>query len=310
MHTENIIPLGVIPGPSSPKSLDSFFIPFIEECKALARGVQTFDASIRQCFQLHAYLIAAFGDMPAISKLLCLKGHNGYCPCRCCLLRGERNRAKSGLTYYSPLCGPKRPDEVTDDGWNPHDLPLRTHEGHQAHLDEINQGATVQIRQQLATHYGINGNSLLLSLPLISFPDSFPYDIMHLFFPNICPMLRDHWTGTGKYKDCAPVDPGYHLASDIWEQIGRETAEAYKTIPSQFVGALPDITKTKYKAEFWSFWFVHLGPILLRNRFPNNKYYQHYLLLVKIIKTCLQFTVTYDKLEELHEDVIKWVEQY
>ncbi|KAF8583647.1 hypothetical protein K439DRAFT_1280167, partial [Ramaria rubella] len=39
MHVENLILLGVIPGPNSPKSLDSFLVPFVEECLKLATGV-------------------------------------------------------------------------------------------------------------------------------------------------------------------------------------------------------------------------------------------------------------------------------
>ena len=60
-----------------------------------------------------------------------------------------------------------------------------------------------------------------------------------------------------------------------------------RTIPSDFVGAMPDITKSKYKAEYWSFWTIHLAPILLQRRFPNEKFYRHFCLLVDIIKLCL-----------------------
>jgi hypothetical protein len=98
---------------------------------------------------------------------------------------------------------------------------------------------------------------------------------MQLFFENICPMLHDHWTGTSRYKDNTPVDPGYLLAPQVWEQIGKETTDAYRTIPSEFVGAMPDISKSKYKAKYCSFWTVHFGPILLFNCFSNNQYYNH-----------------------------------
>jgi hypothetical protein len=113
---------------------------------------------------------------------------------------------------------------------------------------------------------------------------------MHLFFENICPLLREHWTGPGHFKIVEPADPGYHLVLHIWEQVGLETADTNKTLPSDFVGAMPNITNSKYKAKFWSFWVQYLGPILLRNRFPNAKYYDHFCDLVGIIKACLQFT--------------------
>ena len=107
-----------------------------------------------------------------------------------------------------------------------------------------------------------------------------------------------------------PADPGYRLAPHIWEQIGVETAAAYRTIPSDFVGAMPDITKSKYKAEYWSFWTIHLAPILLQRRFPNEKFYRHFCLFVDIIKLCLQFTITDAEIHGLKELIIEWVQTY
>jgi len=149
-----------------------------------------------------------------------------------------------------------------------------------------------------------------LCIPSSQFPDSFPHDIMHLFFENIFPLLKEHWMGTGRFKNAKPVDPGYQLAPHIWEQIGHETAEAYRTIPSEFFGALPDITDSKYKAEFWSFWIQYLGPILLHDQFPKVKYYCHFCDLVAIIKTCLQFTISDEEMQNLHNNIVKWVWEY
>jgi hypothetical protein len=133
---------------------------------------------------------------------------------------------------------------------------------------------------------------------------------MHLFFENMCPMLKEHWTGTGKFTGQEPADPGYRLAPHSWEQIGEETAEAYKCIPSEFVGAMPDIAKAEYKAEYWSFWTIHLGPILLRDRFPASKYYHHYCDFVDIIRAYLQFTITDPELTALQDKIVVWVENY
>ena len=111
-------------------------------------------------------------------------------------------------------------------------------------------------------------------------PDTLDY--LPFFFPSWhhAPIFREHLshaccalTGTGRYKDQEPADPGYRLAPHIWEQIGVETAAAYRTIPSDFVGAMPDITKAKYKAEYWSFWTIHLAPILLQHTGGMRKFY-------------------------------------
>jgi hypothetical protein len=187
---------------------------------------------------------------------------------------------------------------------------MRTLDNLHTHLKEIKEGHNKTARRNLRKFYGVKKKSLLLRIPSLAFPSSFPVDIMHLFFENICPMLRDLWTCARKFKGKPPADDGYCLAPKVWEKIGLETADAFRTIPSEFVGAMPDITKSKYKAEYWSFWTIHFGPILLRDRFPNNKYYKHYCALVQIIKGCLQFTITHEEVDQLEEDIITWVEQY
>ena len=52
--TENFLPLGLCPGPSQPKDLDSFLIPFIDELKLLDKGVLAYDALLQWPFLLKA----------------------------------------------------------------------------------------------------------------------------------------------------------------------------------------------------------------------------------------------------------------
>jgi hypothetical protein len=307
---ENLFPIAVIPGPHSPKLLDSYFAPLREELYKLARGVRTYDAQLGASFDLHAYLILFSGDLPAMSKFLCLKGHNGYAPCRFCLIRGSPLRRNNKVTYYAALRAPRHSGQNQDDGWNPRELPLRTRATLQDHLTEIAEADTQGHRDRLSTHYGINRLSKVLRIPGLSFPKSFPHDLMHLLFENICPLLQQQWTGSGKFKGSEPADAGYRLAPRVWEQIGLETAEAHKTLPSDFVGALPDISNSKYKAEFWSFWVQYIGPIVLQGRFPNDRYYRHFCDLISIIKMILQFSITHGEIDDLEEKIIKWVTEY
>ncbi|KAG8743020.1 hypothetical protein FRC10_000530 [Ceratobasidium sp. 414] len=39
-------------------------------------------------FLLHTFIIMLFGDIPAVAKLLAMKGHNAVLPCRACYMRG------------------------------------------------------------------------------------------------------------------------------------------------------------------------------------------------------------------------------
>jgi hypothetical protein len=159
-----------------------------------------------------------------MSKLLCLRGTNAYCPCRFCLIQGERDQTKrpgkkDRTTYYPALQVPRRLGQRRDDGWDPNNLPVCTYNTHVAHITEI-RDAEPNFREKLGMYYGINRLSRLLRLKSLRLPDSFPHNIMHLFFENICPLLREHWTGSGHFKNVEPADPGYRLAPHIWEQVG------------------------------------------------------------------------------------------
>jgi Transposase family tnp2 len=94
IRLDNLLPVTIISGPNGPKCRNSFFMPLIEEHHRLAHGVRTYNATTNEHFNLHAYLILFSGDLPAMSKLLCLRGNNAYCPCHFCLIQGEHNQTK------------------------------------------------------------------------------------------------------------------------------------------------------------------------------------------------------------------------
>ncbi|CAN0886073.1 hypothetical protein LINGRAHAP2_LOCUS15271 [Linum grandiflorum] len=74
MKPSNFIISMIIPGPESPESpgdaIDVYLQPLIEELKELWEvGIETFDASRRQNFQLHAALMWTINDFPAYGNL-------------------------------------------------------------------------------------------------------------------------------------------------------------------------------------------------------------------------------------------------
>lgn len=81
---DNILCVGIIPGPKKPWNADSFIYLLMQELLKLAIGMPTYDALLSCRFTLHAYLITAFGDIPAVSMIMCMKGHNSLCPCQIC----------------------------------------------------------------------------------------------------------------------------------------------------------------------------------------------------------------------------------
>jgi len=67
---DNIISVGIIPGPKKPGDCDSFLWPLVQELLQLAIGVTAFDALSKTSFRLCAYLFLVFGDIPAVVMIM------------------------------------------------------------------------------------------------------------------------------------------------------------------------------------------------------------------------------------------------
>ena len=133
-HLRYILCAGVIPGPKKPKDADSFLYPLILELLEFLAGIATFDVERNELFALHAYLLVVFGDIPAISMIMRMKGHNAVYPCRMCMIKGVRVPNTRNTTHYVPLYRANHPVVLADGEnleipiYNPGELPLRTHE--------------------------------------------------------------------------------------------------------------------------------------------------------------------------------------
>ena len=101
-HLKNILSLGVIPGPKKPWEIESFLYPFISELLDLAIGIKSFDIRRQELFLQRAYLLLAFGDIPAVSAIMCIKGHNATYPCCFCKIQGIGD-PEGQKTLYVPL---------------------------------------------------------------------------------------------------------------------------------------------------------------------------------------------------------------
>ena len=303
--------VGVVPGPKKPKDFDSFLWPLVEEALKLILGIKAYDVVSDELFFLHAYFILVFGDMPAIAMVMRMKGHNGLFPCRACTIKGIRGPQGAGPTLYVPLDRSKlsiAASEVIK--YDPATLPLRTHEDFLEQAKHVQFAPSAAEEERRAKACGIKGVPLLSHLTSLLFPLSFPLDFMHLIFENLIKNLILLWTG--KFKDINEGSGSYELAPHVWEAIGAATAASGSTIPSVY-GARPQNVaedKSACTADSWSFWALYLGPALLKNRFLNNTYYEHFIRLVKLINLCLQFEISKDEIEKIRVGFIEWVSTY
>ena len=308
-HMGNLLCVGIIPGPKQPLDWGSFLAPVDDELATLAHGVVTYDCVAKCAFVLRAYLLFKLGDMQAINKVLGIRGHNSFAPCRSCHIKGCRNKTGGDTIYYVPLNAPHVPGEQQR-AWPPKRLPMRTHNDFLASLQTMDDAPTNAARELIGFNQGLRERPLLHRVGSIDYARSVPWDWMHLLLENVCPLMVNHWMG--KYKKLDVGSGNYEIPPHIWEDIGTETAAAVRTIPAPFVRVLANIASERsfFTAESWSFWFIHLAPVLLRDRFQDEKYYQHLCLLVEIMKACLLFWITLAEIDDLETKIIQWVQDY
>jgi hypothetical protein len=227
---ENILSLGVIPGPKKPKDPNSFLWPFVREMLRLAIGVVSFDILSREMFRLCSYLIEVFGDIPAISMIMRIIGHNGYSPCRMCKILGLRVPGSSSTTHYVPLERSRHPDAAASGSYDPRNLPLRSHDEMLEQAKHAEAAPTEAEATRRSRSTGIKGTSILFHLHSLRFPRSFPYDFMHLFWENLMKNLIKLWTSDFKGMDSGVEE--YELEASVWSAVGEATASSGATIPS------------------------------------------------------------------------------
>ncbi|XP_060213667.1 uncharacterized protein LOC132640887 isoform X2 [Lycium barbarum] len=89
----------IIDGPRAPgNDIDVYLRPLIDELKELWAGVDTYDASNNQMFQMRASLLWTISDFPALGNLSGYGVKTRY-SCPCCLTKTKFTRLKNGRKY-------------------------------------------------------------------------------------------------------------------------------------------------------------------------------------------------------------------
>ncbi|QRW21895.1 Transposase family tnp2 [Rhizoctonia solani] len=301
---ENMICVGIIPGPQCPADINSFLQPLIDELRELARGVATVDANQRRLFSLRAHLLTIFGDIPALTKILELIGHNGCLPCRFCFMPTVLGPTSGGGSHrYCPL---HQPNGFRMD---PLDLPLREHNDSICTGLKVLNAKNEAERKRLATESGIKGVTLFARVPSVSIPRSFPVDLMHLIWQNLIPQLIDLWTGDFNDLDSGLED--YQFKQDVWNAVCEACIPSRRTMPTALGCPVPDPRKrSQFIAETWNGLTTQMAPSLLRERFSDQRYYQHFVRLVKLLSLVVSFDLSRDDIPEIRQGFAEWVEEY
>ena len=179
-----------------------------------------------------------------------------------CGIQGIRIPDLRNKMLYVPLSHRNHPTPTDVIEYHPERLLLHSHDGFMAQAEAVESAHTETQREELAKVSGIKGVPLLSALGSLRFPQSFPYDFMHLIWENLIPNLVLFWSGHFKGMD---EGQPYVLEPDIWQVIGSTSAEASKTIPSSFGASIPDPAKdcSYFTSLMWSVWSLFVAPTVL-----------------------------------------------
>lgn len=307
-HDDNLICVGLIPGPNKPKNFESFYYVVIEELLILAIGIRIYDAYTSKMITLRVYAIFGCGDMPACAVAF-LQGKipGAKHPCRACHIEGVRIIGTRNMSHYLPLI---RPTGYPTSPYTIENLPpLRNHAEYLLQAHAIDSAHTVAEHKRLSVLYGINGTPITSRLPGVAFPASYPFDLMHLMYNTLKNYLL-LFTGNFKGLDAGAED--YILSKEDQAGIALATLGANKTIPSSFGRTIPDPINERhfFTAEAYVVWSTLYAPILFRRRFSDPKYYRHFRDFISIIERVMDNVSTSESRAKLRQDIKQWYADY
>ncbi|CAG8691071.1 6283_t:CDS:2, partial [Gigaspora rosea] len=126
-------------------------------------------------------------------------------------------------------------------------------------------------RYKIERETGVNGHSILFELRLISFPASFPIDIMHSLFENTIQHMFRHFNS--KFFNNEKLNNAdYKITTNHWNEIERIVEFNQKMMPSEFERLPINIQKyyNSLKAEDWYNWAVLYSLPLFQGHSTNK----------------------------------------
>ncbi|KAI5803887.1 hypothetical protein EDC01DRAFT_594439, partial [Geopyxis carbonaria] len=271
----------------------------------LARGMITWNANRKEYFVMKAYIVLVGADMIGRSKVMRTLGNRAYQYCEYCYARGVWNRG-----IYCPFDIPADcPEGMVPRSRKvsriPEEMDMRTHNSWLKQAEHIAN----TLCAGCAAKKGIRGKSVLLSLPSLDFPRSFPPDIMHLFFENIVPAMFRHYQGR-LAKFVSTNDP-WNISPDNWKRIGEAFEKSRGTFPGSFGDGLRNFYLTCHdlKAAEWKTIALQLSPVFLKTLFPAEDY-DGYIMLIDPLDLLIAPYLENEDFETIRKQLISFSQYY
>ena len=216
---ENVILVGLIPGPSEPKhDINCFLLPLVHELLKLWKGIEM--NILGTAVVVRCALLCIACDIPASRKVCGFLGHSSSLGCS--------------------KCYKKFPGTIGDKDYSGFDRslwPMRTVEDHRRNVSRINECTTLTRRNELESKYGCR-YSVLLDLPYFDPVTMTIIDPMHNLYLGSAKRLVSIWLDKGLIKDASTIQDIVDCI-DVPRYVGR--------IPHKIASSFSGFTADQFK---------------------------------------------------------------
>jgi hypothetical protein len=255
----NALTTHIIPGGFDKDFADTWLEPLVADLHQLHHGVNTYDGASSADFTLKAHVILVTGDGPAIADVMGTKSPGkAKQSCRLCTFSGTLGR---GGKYFYPNVG---------------NLVATVNTNLRAQIEEVEQhrigGTNQRDYNILRRDMGVTSRSILMDLPTIHFPRSFPIDTMHSMNHNIPKSMFHLWKGS-KYQQRGQEVEKYPwvIPDSDWTLIDSSVSASRATVPTR-VGTAPRGTSSfgNWTTHEWRTFFLTYGAPAMSHFLPRQ----------------------------------------
>lgn len=281
---ENIILVGVIPGPKEPKlTMNSYLYPLVQEMKELWEGVIIPCAATPvKCVLVRAAITCCASDIPATRKLCGFVGHSAKLGCSKCSKKFITLSSSENKRDYS--------------GYNRELWSERNLSEHRQQAGNYLKAKTKADQKSIEDDFGLR-YTVLLELPYFD----------PIRFSVVDPM-HNVYLGSAKHTMQVWVDKGI-LTKKHFHEIEKIVSK-FKT--AQDVGRLPLKISSGFSgftADQWRSWVTIFSPVALKGILPSN-HLRCWLLYVRACTLLCTRIITRNAIEQADQYLVLFCQQF